>query len=48
MAGWGDWWPMAAQTLWQRGLTIAIFALVLALVVQLVRKAVDQRSTAAG
>ncbi len=48
VAAWGDWWPMAAQTLWQRGLTIAIFALVLAFVVQMVRKAVDQRSTAAG
>lgn len=48
VAMWADWWPMAAQTLWQRGLTIAIFALVLALVVQMVRKAVDQRSTVAG
>jgi hypothetical protein len=48
MAVWGDWWPMAAQTLWQRGLTIAIFALVLAMVVQMVRKAVDRRSTVDG
>jgi hypothetical protein len=48
LAAWGDWWPMAAQTLWQRGLTIAIFALVLAVVVQMVRRAVDQRSPAAG
>ena len=30
----------------ERGVTIALFALVLALVVQMVRKAVDQRSTA--
>lgn len=47
-AVWGDWWAMAGQTLWQRGLTIALFALVLAFVVQMVRKAVDQRSTATG
>jgi hypothetical protein len=47
-AAWGDWWPMAAQTFWQRGLIIALFALILAVVVQIVRKAVDQRSTATG
>lgn len=45
LAGWSNWWAMAGQTLWQRGLTIALFALILALVVQMVRKAVDQRST---
>jgi hypothetical protein len=39
---------MAGQTLWQRGLTIALFALILAVVVQMVRKAVDQRSPATG
>jgi hypothetical protein len=42
-ATWGDWWPMAGQALWQRGLTIVLFALILAFVVQLVRRAVDQR-----
>jgi len=44
VAAWADWWPMAAQTLWQRGLTIAIFASILALVVQLVRKAMDRKA----
>jgi hypothetical protein len=48
LAGWGDWWAMAGQTLWQRGLTIALFALILTVVVQMVRKAVDQRSPATG
>jgi hypothetical protein len=39
---------MAGQTLWQRGVTVALFALVLAFVVQMVRKAVDQRSAVTG
>ncbi|AMW05838.1 hypothetical protein [Gemmatimonas phototrophica] len=43
LATWGDWWPMAGQALWQRGLTIVLFTLILAVVVQLVRRAVDQR-----
>ncbi|GAB1344031.1 hypothetical protein [Gemmatimonas sp.] len=45
LAAWGDWWALAGQALWQRGVTIALFALVLALVVQMVRRAVDHRST---
>lgn len=45
LARWGDWWPMAGQTLSQRGITVALFALTLALVVQMVRRAVDQRAT---
>ncbi len=43
-ATWGDWWPMAGQALWQRTLTVALFTAVLALVVQMVRRAVDQRT----
>ncbi|MBY0490486.1 MAG: hypothetical protein K2R93_11650 [Gemmatimonadaceae bacterium] len=43
LATWADWWPMAGQTLWQRGLVMVLFAAVLALVVQLVRRAVDKR-----
>jgi hypothetical protein len=46
LATWGDWWPMAGQALWQRGLTIVLFTLILAVVVQLVRRAVDQRRPA--
>ena len=44
-AVWSDWWAMAGQTLWQRGVTVAFFALTLAFVVQMVRRAVDQRGT---
>jgi hypothetical protein len=43
LATWSDWWPLAAQTLLQRGVVVIPFALVLALVVQLVRRTVDQR-----
>ena len=46
LATWGDWWPLAAQTLLQRGVVVIPFVLVLALVVQLVRRAVDQRQDA--
>ncbi|MFN5581879.1 hypothetical protein [Gemmatimonas sp.] len=45
LAVWSDWWAMAGQTLWQRGVTVALFALTLAFVVQMVRRAVDQRGT---
>ncbi len=44
LAVWSDWWPLAAQTLLQRGVVIVPFALVLALVVQLVRRAIDRRA----
>lgn len=43
-ATWADWWPMAGQSLWQRGIVILLFTLVLAVVVQLVRRTVDQRT----
>jgi hypothetical protein len=42
-ATWDDWWAMAGQTFWQRGIVLVLFALVLAGVVQLVRRAIDQR-----
>jgi hypothetical protein len=45
VATWGDWWPMAGQTAWQRGIVMVLFALVLAGVVQLVRRTMDQRAT---
>lgn len=45
MAEWSDWWPLAGQTLLQRALVIIPFALVLALVVQLVRRSLDERKT---
>lgn len=44
LAQWSDWWPMAGQTVWQRTLVIVLFALILGAVVQLVRRAVDQRN----
>ncbi|MBL0940749.1 MAG: hypothetical protein IBJ03_17785 [Gemmatimonadaceae bacterium] len=44
IATWDDWWSMAAQTTWQRGLLMALFTLVLAVVVQLVRRVIDQRA----
>jgi hypothetical protein len=34
---------MAGQTLWQRGLVVVLFSLILAVVVQIVRSAVDRR-----
>jgi hypothetical protein len=43
LATWADWWPMAGQTLWQRGLVVVLFSLILAVVVQIVRSAVDRR-----
>lgn len=43
VAVWADWWPMAWQTLWQRTALIAVFALLLAAVVQLVRRTIDRR-----
>lgn len=43
VAIWADWWPMAWQALWQRTLLIAVFALLLAAVVQLVRRTIDRR-----
>ena len=42
-AVWEDWWSMAGQTFWQLGVVLVMFALVLAAVVQLVRRAIDQR-----
>ncbi len=42
LAGWGDWWPLAARTLLERALVCALFALVLAAVVQLVRRRLDR------
>ncbi len=43
VATWGDWWPMAGQTLIERVLVVAIFTLVLAGSVQLVRRTLDKR-----
>ena len=45
VATWGDWWPMAGQTLIERLLVAAIFTLVLAGSVQLVRRILDKRQT---
>ena len=47
VAGFRDWWPLAAQTIWQRTLVVLLFTLLLAGVVQLVRRLVDQRPTPA-
>lgn len=43
VATWADWWPMAGQTLVERTIVLALFALVLALCVQFVRRLVDRR-----
>jgi len=43
VATWNDWWPMAGQTLFERGLILTLFALVLAASVQVVRRAFDKR-----
>ena len=45
VATWGDWWPMAGQTLIERVLVVALFTLVLAASVQLVRRTLDNRNT---
>ncbi len=42
-ATWADWWPMAGQTLFERGLVLTLFALVLAASVQIVRRTFDKR-----
>jgi hypothetical protein len=39
-AGWGDWLPMAAQTLWTRELTVCLWALILSGVVWIVRRTI--------
>ena len=46
VAGFRDWWTLAAQTIWQRTLVVLLFTLLLALVVQLVRRVMDQRPSA--
>ena len=43
VAAWADWWPMAGETLAQRTLVLAVFALVLGGTVQLVRRAMEPR-----
>ena len=43
MAAWGDWWPMAAQTVLERVLIVAVFALVLGATVQVVRRMIDRK-----
>lgn len=47
VATWSDWWPMAGQTLFERGLVLVLFALVLAASVQLVRRTLDKRDARA-
>jgi len=43
-ARWPDWWPMAAQTIWQRTAVVLVFTLLLAVIVQTVRRRIDQRA----
>ena len=47
VATWSDWWPMAGQTLLERTIVLALFALVLAGCVQLVRRALERRAAPA-
>ena len=43
VAAWADWWPMAGQTLVERTIVLAVFALVLGGTVQMVRRAMEPR-----
>ena len=43
LATWADWWPMAGQTIVERGIVLALFAAVLAGSVQVVRRSLDRR-----
>ena len=43
VATWGDWWPMAGQTLVERFIVLGVFTLVLAGSVQVVRRVLDKR-----
>ena len=43
VATWGDWWPMAGQTLVERFIVLGLFTLVLAASVQMVRRVLDKR-----
>ena len=43
VATWGDWWPMAGQTLVERFIVLGVFTLVLAASVQVVRRVLDKR-----
>ena len=45
VATWPDWWPMAGQTLVERTIVLAVFALVLGGTVQVVRRAMEPRDT---
>ena len=47
MARWADWWPMAGQTVLERTIVLAVFALVLGGTVQLVRRAMERREAPA-
>lgn len=42
LAEWSDWWPMALQTLTERGIGLVVFAMVLAACVQVVRSRIDR------
>ncbi len=48
VATWADWWPMAGQTLMERGIVLILFAVVLAAAVQLVRRTLDRHGNAIG
>jgi len=47
VATWPDRWPMAGQTLLERAVVLAVFALVLGGSVQLVRRAMERREAPA-
>lgn len=42
VAEWSDWWPMAFQTLTERGVGLVLFTVVLAASVQVVRRRLDR------
>ena len=43
VATWADWWPMAGQTLFERSAIMLVFAVILAITVQMVRRIIDRR-----
>ena len=45
VATWADWWPMAGNTAAGRVIPLAVYALLLAGSVKLVRRMIDKRST---
>lgn len=46
LAGWHDWWSLAGQTLVERIIIVALYSLILAASVQIVRRLIDKKRVA--